>query len=116
DRLFAAPKWRGPRSVANFSHANCCGDQFRARPRNLDLSVLRISRRHHFEFDAVRVAGDFAENLWIYSTGGTKPPEDFSERYRVYAGNLRLVHWTCAASDFAQRRRTRRDLGWISVH
>ena len=58
--------------------ADCFGGWRGAASRDFHFSAVRVYRRHHFEFNAVRVAGDLAENFRIHSTSGPKPAENFA--------------------------------------
>ena len=63
-----------------------------AGARNFHVSALWVSRRAHFEFDAVRIAGDLAQDFRLCPTSGTEPAENSSQRDCVHHWNFCVVH------------------------
>src|SRR4029077_9911886 len=88
----AAAEWRRSRGVADHERATCFGVPVDAGARNFHVSALWVSRRAHFEFDAVRIAGDLAQDFRLCPTSGTEPTENSSQRDCVRHWNFCVVH------------------------
>src|SRR5205823_6546743 len=83
DCLFEISEQQRSHGLATWSTGNCCRTSRATLTRNSHISFLRVHRRVHFESDAVRFAGDLAQNFRLYSASRTKPAENFPKRARV---------------------------------
>ena len=80
---------------------DCVANSHSSRAGNFHVSAIRFSRRHYFEFDAVRAAGDLTQNFRIHPASRPKPSENFAKRTRVHDWNFCVVYRAGAAAHWA---------------
>src|SRR5438477_332017 len=100
-----------PKSTTSASANTEIFTRFRPFARDIDFPLLRLSRRDHFESDAVRAASHLAQNFRIHPASGPKSAEDLAQRNCFCRWHFCLVHRPGAALDRTESRRSRDHLG-----